>query len=112
MGPSGRNGETMGRQRNAVISGKIVDPPELRFTPGGHPLLTFDLMVEAGKKSHVFHVVAWDAIAESISIHDEYFKADAKITIEGYLRKRTWINKSTGEKFSRLEYTIKEVIAE
>lgn len=69
-----------------MISGTIIENPELRFTNSGHPLLKFNLLVTVGRKEHVFHVVAWDAIAEQIAERDEYFKQGAEITVDGYYK--------------------------
>lgn len=93
-----------------MISGEIQGMPELRFTNNGHPLLTMKLLVKAGGKEHLFNVVAWDAIAETIAEHDEYFKEGATITVEGYHHMYVWVNQRTGEKHSEPQYVVKAIL--
>lgn len=93
-----------------MISGEIQGMPELRFTANGHAHLTMDVLVQIGKKSHTFRVVAWDAIAEAIANDDKYFKLGARISVEGYHHTHEWVNHRTGEKHSEPQYVVKEVI--
>lgn len=97
-------------RETTVISGEIQGMPELRFTNNGHPLLTMYVLVKSGRKQHVFHVVAWDDIAETIAETDAYFKEGATITVEGYNNTYTWTNRQTGEKHSEQQYVVKAII--
>lgn len=93
-----------------MISGTIITQPEMRFTNGGNALLKFELLVTVGRKQHTFNIVAWDAIAETIAKHDEYFKEGATITIDGYYKNHEWVNRRTGEVHKELQYVVREVI--
>ncbi len=78
-----------------VLVGRVVGPPELRYTPGGKGVAQFTLAVDRTrggkngqeKETDFIPIVAWERLAE---ICNEYLSKGRLISIQGSLRTRTY----------------------
>jgi single-strand DNA-binding protein len=91
-----------------LLSGRLTRDPELRYTPGGVPVMTFSLALNRRYKDQsgewkeevsFVNVVAWQRQAEVAS---EYLKKGSAVFVEGRLQSRSW-ETSEGNKRSTLE---------
>lgn len=81
-----------------ILMGRITQDLDLRQTPNGTPVLTFNVAVDRGyakqgedKQTDFITCVAWQKTAEFIS---RYFGKGRMIAIEGNLRTRTYDDKN------------------
>ncbi|MBQ8119746.1 MAG: single-stranded DNA-binding protein [Ruminococcus sp.] len=81
-----------------ILMGRITQDLDLRQTPNGTPVLTFNVAVDRGyakqgedKQTDFITCVAWQKTAEFIS---RYFGKGRMIDIEGNLRTRTYDDKN------------------
>lgn len=83
----------MASQNIVVLIGRVVGPPELRYTPGGKGVAQFTLAVDRRvakgqeKECDFIPIVAWERLAE---ICNEYLSKGKLISIQGSLRTRTY----------------------
>jgi single-strand DNA-binding protein len=79
-----------------MIIGNVGGDPEMRFTPGGHPVTSFSVATnrtinttqgEPKKETEWFSVVAWDKLAESCN---QFLAKGRLVYVEGRLQTRTW----------------------
>lgn len=76
-----------------TLIGRLTDQPELRYTPGGKAVATFDLAVDRraygsqDKQTDFIPVVVWEKLAE---ICNEYLTKGKLVCIQGQLRTRTY----------------------
>ncbi|MCW5872156.1 MAG: single-stranded DNA-binding protein [Candidatus Eremiobacteraeota bacterium] len=78
-----------------VLVGRVVGPPELRYTPGGKGVAQFTIAVDRTrggkngqeKETDFIPIVAWERLAE---ICNEYLTKGKLISIQGSLRTRTY----------------------
>lgn len=74
-----------------ILIGRVVAPPELRYTPGGKAVAQFTMAVDRGfgdgKETDFIPVVVWERLAE---ICNEYLVKGKLISIQGSLRVRTY----------------------
>lgn len=85
-----------------IIGGRLTADPELKTTPSGISVTSFNIAVNRRGKSDqtdFFNVTAWRGTAEFIS---QYFRKGSSICIEGTLQNREWIDKN-GNKRSATE---------
>jgi single-strand DNA-binding protein len=91
-----------------LLSGRLTRDPELRYTPGGVPVITFSIALNRRYKDQsgewkeevsFVNVVAWQRQAEVAS---EYLKKGSAVFVEGRLQSRSW-ETSDGNKRSVLE---------
>ena len=95
---------------HAVLIGRLVSDPQLRYTPSGTAVASFTLANNKSystggeKKEQVsyFDCVAWSKMGEIIT---EYCKKGKMIAIEGRLQQRTWQD-SEGENKSKIEIVV------
>lgn len=92
----------MGRTQ---LSGPLDYDPELRFTPGGHPVCSLVLVAEDGSQSHL---EAWDERAEQMA---EKLVRGSVIVAEGYWKTRTWEDRE-GQSHSREIFTVESYTME
>jgi single-strand DNA-binding protein len=83
----------MSRQFNKITCvGHIGNDPEMRYTPPGKPVTSFNVASndqytndqgETVKVTTWFRRISWDKMAE---VHNQYLKKGSKVLIEGKLR--------------------------
>lgn len=106
----------MARGLNKVmLIGNVGREPEKRYTPGGSPVTTFDVVVvshtyttpegERREKAEWFSVVAWGRLAEIC--HKRLTKGQ-QVYIEGRLHTRDWED-AYGKKHFRTEVVAQEM---
>ncbi len=87
-----------------VLAGNITRDPELRFTNDGVPVCNFGLAQNdvRSRNEHVnfFDVTAWRELGETIA---NYKKKGDPILIEGRLQYRTWEDRESGQKRSKVD---------
>jgi len=106
----------MNRGLNKVmIIGELGRDPEMRYTPSGRPVTTFNIAStrswnstdgERHSETEWFNIVAWGSLAEICKQH--LFK-DQQVYIEGRLQTRSWED-SNGIKRSSTEIVAQEMI--
>ncbi|MGI2335287.1 MAG: single-stranded DNA-binding protein [Dehalogenimonas sp.] len=79
-----------------MIIGNVGVEPEMRFTPGGHPVTSFTVATnrrydagdgEKKEETEWFSVVAWNKLAEQCN---QYVAKGRLVYVEGRLRTRSW----------------------
>jgi single-stranded DNA-binding protein len=78
-----------------TLSGPLDYDPELRFTPGGHPVAALVLVADDGSQRFV---EAWNAVAEDMA---EKLVRGSYVSVAGRWKTREWVNRQTGEVCSR-----------
>jgi len=106
----------MSRGLNKVmIIGRLGRDPEMRYTPSGRPVTTFNVATsrswstsEGGRRTETewFNVVAWSTLAE---ICKQHLSKGQRVYIEGRLQTRHWED-SEGNKHSSTEIVANEMI--
>ena len=102
----------MANMNFVVLIGRVVAPPELRYTPGGKAVASFTIAVDrrAGrgqenKETDFIPIVAWERLAE---ICNEYLVKGKLISIQGSLRTRTYETQD-GQKRKAFEVVASEM---
>jgi single-strand DNA-binding protein len=100
-----------------TIEGRVVDDPELRFTPSGLALAKFRIVASSRKKNEQdewvddktlwIDATCWRQLAENVA--ESIGKGDL-ITVVGRLQTEEWTNKE-GEKRSKISVTADSVAA-
>jgi len=96
-----------------VLIGRVVGPPELRYTPGGKAVAQFTIAVDRTrgsknaqeKETDFVPVVAWERLAE---ICNEFLSKGKLISIQGALRTRTYETQD-GQKRKAFEVVASEM---
>lgn len=106
----------MSRGLNKVmIIGQLGRDPEMRYTPSGRPVTTFNVATtrswnssdgERHSETEWFNVVAWGSLAE---ICKQHLVKGQQVYIEGRLQTRVWEDNS-GNKRSSTEIVANEMI--
>jgi single-strand DNA-binding protein len=106
----------MSRGLNKVmIIGHLGRDPEMRYTPSGRPVTTYNVATsrtwnssdgERHTETEWFNVVAWGNLAE---ICKQYLSKGQRIYVEGRLQTRQWED-SDGNKHSSTEIVASEMI--
>jgi single-strand DNA-binding protein len=106
----------MSRGLNKVmIIGRLGRDPEMRYTPSGRPVTTFNVATtrtwnssdgERHSETEWFNVVAWGSLAE---ICKQHLVKNQQVYIEGRLQTRKWEDNS-GNKRSSTEIVANEMI--
>ncbi len=106
----------MSRGLNKVmIIGRLGRDPEMRYTPSGRPVTTFNVATtrswnssdgERHTETEWFNVVAWGSLAE---ICNQHLVKSQQVYIEGRLQNRVWEDNS-GNKRSSTEIVANEMI--
>lgn len=93
----------------AIITGNLTRDPELRTTPNGAQVCSFSVAVNrvyrdasGNNQESVSYLdcVAWGRLAETIA---QYAKKGSGVLVSGRLEQRSWEDKQTGQKRSRVE---------
>lgn len=108
--------DKMSRGLNKVmIIGRLGRDPEMRYTPSGRPVTTFNVATtrtwnssdgERHSETEWFNVVAWGSLAEICKVH---LTKNQQVYIEGRLQTRSWED-NTGNKRSSTEIVANEMI--
>ncbi len=100
----------MGYNR-AIVQGNITRDIELHYTPSGKAVATLSVAVNEkhGDKETVLFMdcICWEKTAENCA---KYLKKGSKVLVEGCLRSRTWDDKETGQKRTKMEITAHQVV--
>lgn len=106
----------MAKDLNKVmIIGRLGADPEMRFTPNGSAVTTFNVAsgrswkTESGEQreeTEWFPIVAWNKLAE---ICNQYLTKGSRVYIEGRLQTRTWDDDS-GQKHYKTEVVAGDMI--
>jgi single-strand DNA-binding protein len=92
-GGGGGGGSSLNR---AMIIGNLGGDPEMRFTPNGNPVTSFNVATnrvyntadgERKEETEWFTVVTWNRLAETCN---QYLTKGQKVYAEGRLHNRTW----------------------
>lgn len=96
----------MARGVNKVILvGNLGADPELRYTPAGSPVATFNVATSdtwkdkdgnVQERTEWHRVVAWNKLAE---VAGEYLKKGSQVYVEGRLRTQSWQDKDGSKRF-------------
>lgn len=91
------------------ILGNLTRDPELRQTPTGQSVCTFDVATnriwvsptgEKNQKAEFHRIVAWGKLAD---ICGQYLSRGRLVFVEGRVETRSWQDKNSGEKKYRTE---------
>lgn len=98
----------------AIITGNLTRDPELRSTPNGASVCSFTVAVNrvyrdaSGEQKEDVSFIdcsAWGKLAEMIS---QYAKKGTGVLVSGRLDQRSWEDKTTGQKRSRVEIVVED----
>ena len=98
----------------AIITGNLSRDPELRTTPNGASVCSFSVAVNrvykdanGEQKEDVSYIdcSAWNKLGEMIS---QYAKKGSGVLVSGRLDQRSWEDKTTGQKRSRVEIVVED----
>ena len=106
----------MSRGLNKVmIIGHLGKDPEMRYTPSGRPVTTFNIATsrswntsdgERRTETEWFNVVAWGSLAE---ICNQYLVKGRQVYVEGRLQSRSWED-NDGRRHTSVEVVANEMI--
>ena len=97
-----------------IIMGNLTRDPELRSTSTGNTVCAFTVAVNRGFKDQsgnqreevsFFDCSAWNKLGETIN---QYAKKGTGVLISGRLEQRSWEDKATGQKRSRVEIVVED----
>jgi single-strand DNA-binding protein len=97
-----------------ILSGRLTQDPELRFTPSGKPLTKFRMAVsrvfrgqtgEWQEETLFIDVTAWGDLAERCN---QKLSKGSPVLVQGRLRSRNWETES-GQKRSAIEVVARSV---
>ena len=98
----------------AIITGNLTRDPELRTTPNGSSVCSFSVAVNrvyrdsAGNQQEDVSFIdcsAWGKLGEMIG---QYAKKGSGILVSGRLDQRSWEDKNSGSKRSRVEIVVED----
>lgn len=101
----------MASLNSVTLIGRVVGPPELRYTPGGKAVAQFTLAVDrrvskgSEKECDFIPIVAWEKLAE---ICNQYLSKGKPIAVQGGLRTRKYETQD-GQKRTAFEVVIHEM---
>ena len=81
----------MANLNKVEIIGNVGGEPEMRFTPSGKSVVSFNVAVNSkfgeNESTEWFHIVVWDKLAETCN---QYLTKGQQVFIEGRLQTRSW----------------------
>ena len=98
----------------AIITGNLTRDPELRSTTNGTSVCSFSVAVnrvyrdssgEQREEVSFFDCSAWGKLGETIN---QYAKKGSGVLVSGRLTQRSWDDKTTGAKRSRVEIVVED----
>jgi single-strand DNA-binding protein len=98
------------------IAGNCGGDPEMRFTPEGTPVTTFNVAVDNGRfvgnewkeATDWFRIITFGKLAERVN---ERVAKGNPVLVSGKLKLNRWEDKNTGEKRASLEILANKVIS-
>lgn len=105
----------MASLNKVMIIGNLGSDPEMRFTPGGNPVTSFNVATnrvyttpdgERKEETEWFTLVTWSRLAETCN---QFLTKGQRIYAEGRLHTRTWEG-TDGQKHYRTEIIANRVI--
>jgi single-strand DNA-binding protein len=106
----------MSRGLNKVmIIGHLGKDPEMRYTPSGRPVTTFNIATdrswhtsdgERRTETEWFNIIAWGSLAE---ICNQYLAKGRQVYVEGRLQSRNWED-NDGRRHTSVEVVANEMI--
>ena len=98
----------------AIISGNITRDPELRTTPSGVKVTSFSVAVNRvykdanGNNQESVSFIDCSAWGKAAEVINQYAKKGTGILVSGRLDQRSWEDKNTGQKRSRVEIVVED----
>ena len=98
-----------------IVMGNLTRTPEIKQTPSGNSVASFSLALNRSYKdasdqwqeaTDYVDVVAWGKLADQIS---ERLDTGSRALVSGRLQSRSWEDKDTGAKRSKLEVLAQDV---
>ncbi len=98
----------------AIITGNLTRDPELRTTPNGTSVCSFTVAVNrvyrdsSGQQQEQVSFIdcsAWGKLGELIG---QYAKKGSGVLVSGRLDQRSWEDKNSGQKRSRVEIVVED----
>lgn len=98
-----------------MVIGNVGNDPEMRYTPNGNPVTTFNIAVsrvyttregERRQETEWFTVITWDRLAETCN---QFLSKGRRAYVEGRLRSHTWEGKD-GQRHFRNEIIANRVV--
>ena len=98
----------------AIITGNLTRDPELRTTPNGATVCSFSVAVNRvyrdsnGEQKEAVSFIdcsAWGKLGEMIN---QYAKKGSGVFVSGRLDQRSWEDKNSGQKRSRVEIVVED----
>jgi single-strand DNA-binding protein len=99
-----------------IVSGNSTREPELRYTPSGQGIASFGIAAnrrwqnrqtqEWEEKTSFFDVTCWGDLAEHVA---ESISKGTRVLVTGRLEQRSWDDKDTGDKRSKIEIVADDV---
>ena len=98
----------------AIITGNLTRDPELRTTPNGSSVCSFSVAVNrvfkdsSGSQQEDVSFIdcsAWGKLGEMIN---QYAKKGSGVLVSGRLDQRSWEDKTSGQKRSRVEVVVED----
>jgi single-strand DNA-binding protein len=108
-----REGESEMSLNRIVLIGHLVKDPEMKYTPQGVAVATMRIAVNRFTKneqgqydSDFFDLVAWRRSAEFAS---NYLKKGQKVSVDGRLQTRSWVDQTSGQKRTAYEIVVENI---
>lgn len=98
-----------------IVMGNLTRSPEVKQTPSGNSVVSFSLALNRSYKdaqdqwqeaTDYVDVVAWGKLADQIS---ERLDTGSRALVSGRLQSRSWEDKESGAKRSKLEVLAQDV---
>jgi single-strand DNA-binding protein len=105
----------MASLNKVMIIGNLGSEPEMRFTPGGNPVTSFNVATnrtyntpdgERKEETEWFRIVTWSRLAETCN---QILTKGQRVYVEGRLHTRSWEGQD-GQKHSRTEVIANRVL--
>jgi single-strand DNA-binding protein len=97
---------SMAGVNKAILIGNLGGDPELRHTPNGTPVASFNIATteqwvsktgERGERTEWHRIVAWSRLAE---ICNEYLTKGKQVYIEGRIQTRQWEDRDGNKRYT------------
>jgi len=98
----------------AIITGNLTRDPELRTTPSGATVCSFSVAVNrsfrdsSGEQKETVSFIDCSAWGKAGEIIAQYAKKGTGILVSGRLDQRSWEDKDSGQKRSRVEIVVED----
>ena len=98
-----------------IIMGNVTRTPDIKQTPSGNSVVSFSLALNRSYKdaqdqwqeaTDYVDVVAWGKLADQVA---ERLDTGSRALVSGRLQSRSWEDKDTGAKRSKLEVLAQDV---